>query len=644
MALDESRTLVQRAGRDIVREVVLWIVSLAIAFGVIGLFYRAYFTGPSDEAMDYGQIAYNLSKGRGFVTNNIVPLGLYFWKDVREAYDLEHGPLYPMFLALVLYRGTQDSTLALGSIIWFVLSLVLVYFVGKRLFSPSVGYWAAAILLLTDAALSTLAISGGPAAMAGFLLLAACYLLYRPSDVIVNPATGETEEVRQERRPQRSFWAGVLAGMAYLTQISLWVLVIPASIYLAFTNPERRGKHVAFFLLGFALISLPYWIRNIRLFGNPFFNLRVYEVGMATKPYPGYSLYRKYEENSRPPSPVSIFREHTQHVLGKWSRNLRNGVYSLMTFPHPVVMALAFAGLFIPMRVRALAMWRNMVWWTTVLLLLGSSFGVPGSNVLALHCFAASFVVLAVGSLQELLETLLGEDAQRAWRVALTGVVLVAMLPLAFALIFREPKPPRDELVAFTVLSQRLDRITSELKQRNPNAKLEMPLVGLCDVPWRAAWYTHHIWAWLPETPLVEVPVQIQQGRDKLIWTRQVPNLQSIRDVVKKVQPSLLIITPAVGGAPDGERLQGWATHYETSRQFVYRVQLALLTGDKSQATKLEQALRQNRVFPFSPIGFYPLPEWRDLTSSTSSTRQEPRTIKITNLEPPRWILFLLSP
>jgi len=633
MTLDEARTTAHRTGRDIVRQVVLWIVSLAMAFGVIGLFYRAYFTSPSDEAMDYGQIAYNLSKGRGFVTNNIVPLGLYFWKDVREAYDLEHGPLYPMFLALVLYRGTQDSTLALGSIIWFVLSLVLVYFVGKRLFSPSVGYWAAAILLLTDAALSTLAISGGPAAMAGFLLLAVCYLLYRPGEVTVDPVTGEMEEVWQERRPRRSFWAGVMAGMAYLTQISLWVLLIPASIYLAVTNPERRGKHVAFFLLGFALISLPYWIRNTRLFGNPFFNLRVYEVGMATKAYPGYSLYRKYEQNSRPPSPMSIFRENTQQVLGKWSRNLRNGVYSLMTFPHPVVMALAFAGLFIPMRLRALAMWRNLIWWTAILLLLGSSFGVPGSNALAMHCFAASFAVLAVGSLQELLEALLGEDAQRAWRVALTGVVLVAMLPLAFALIFREPKPPRDELVAFTVLSQRLDRLISEKKQRNPNAKIEMPLVGISDVPWRAAWYTHHIWAWLPETPLVEVPVQIGQGENRYTVNQQLPNMQAVRDVQQKAQPSYAIITPTLGGLPDRDRLQGWVGHYETARQFVF---LSYFVPNQKDMQTLAQGWKQRRLVPYDPDaplagGAYPIPK-----------PTPARTV--TGLEPPRWILFVHSP
>jgi len=630
MTLDEARTTAHRTGRDIVRQVVLWIVSLAMAFGVIGLFYRAYFTSPSDEAMDYGQIAYNLSKGRGFVTNNIVPLGLYFWKDVREAYDLEHGPLYPMFLALVLYRGTQDSTLALGSIIWFVLSLVLVYFVGKRLFSPSVGYWAAAILLLTDAALSTLAISGGPTAMAGFLLLAACYLLYRPSEVTVDPVTGEMEEVWQECRPRRSFWAGVMAGMAYLTQISLWVLLIPASIYLAVTNPERRGKHVAFFLLGFALISLPYWIRNTRLFGNPFFNLRVYEVGMATKPYPGYSLYRKYDENSRAPSPMSMFREHTQQILGKWSRNLRNGIYALLTFPHPVMMALAFAGLFIPMRLRALALWRNMIWWTAALLLLGSSFGVPGSNVPALQCFAASFALLAVGSLRDLLETLLGEDARRVWRVALTGVVLIVVLPLTLALVFREPKPQRDELIAFSVMAQRLDRIAAELKQRSPNRKVETPFVGISDVPWKAAWYTHHVWTWLPETPLVEVPIQIGQGEGGLTVNQQLPNMQAIGEVLRKVQPQFAILTPMVGSPPDGERLQGWASHYETARQLVFR---SYFTANDRERQALVQVWRQQRRVPYEPVigAMYPIP-------------QPTGARTVIGLEPPRWMLFVLSP
>jgi hypothetical protein len=301
-----------------------------------------------------------------------------------------------------------------------------------------------------------------------------------------------------------------------------------------------------------------------------------------------------------------------------------------MTFPHPVMMALVFAGLFIPMRLRALAMWRNLIWWTAILLLLGSSFGVPGSNALAMHCFAASFAVLAVGSLQELLEALLGEDAQRAWRVALTGVVLVAMLPLAFALIFREPKPPRDELVAFTVLSQRLNRITSELKQRNPNAKLEMPLVGLCDVPWRAAWYTHHIWAWLPETPLVEVPVQIGQGDNRYKVNQQLPNMQAVRDVLQKVEPFFVIITPAVGSPPDGERLQGWAAHYETARQVVFQSYFA---RNQQEMQRLAQGWKQRRRVPYDPVagGAYPIPQ-----ATPSRT--------VTGLEPPRWILFIYSP
>ncbi|MEJ5251459.1 MAG: glycosyltransferase family 39 protein [Armatimonadota bacterium] len=613
-----------------IRQIVIWVVSLAVVAAVVGMFYRTRYTGPLDEAMDYGQIAYNISKGRGFVTNNIVPLGLYFWKDVREAYDLEHGPLYPIFLAPIIgVRGAQDSTLVLGSLIWFVLSLLLVYFVGSRLFSQRVGYWAAGILLLSEGALTMMAISGTPTAMAGFLLLATCYLLYRPSSEQLDPDAGQVVEMWSPRRPRRSFAAGVLAGLAYLTQLSLWLLLIPATIYLAITNPERRAKHVALFLLGFAVISLPYWIRNTRLFGNPFFNLRVYEVGMATKPYPGYSLYRYYEEGKQPPSVTSLFLENAQQVLGKWSRNLRGGLGALLTFPNPVVMALAFAGLFVPMRLRALALWRNMIWWTAILVLLGCSFGVPGVNVYALMPFAVVFSVLALGALEDIVQRMF-EEPVRVWRVGLTGIVLILLVPLGLSFVFREPKAPREELIAFSIISQRLDRIISDLKARNPQGNLQTPLVGISDVPWRAAWYTHHVWVWLPETPLVQVPVQMRQGQVTFTINQPVPNMSAARDILQKVQPLFAIITPAVGGAPDGERLQGWAQHYQQAAQFVFQ---SYLVRDQKQAQQVAQAWKSRRRAPYDPVagGIYPIPQ------ATAGRI-------ITNFEPPRWILFIYTP
>jgi hypothetical protein len=628
MVADAPRSSAEVKVTNIVRTAVVWILSLVIVALVIGFFYRTRFVSPTDEAMDYGQIAYNLSKGRGFVTNNIVPLGLHFWKDVREAYDLEHGPAYPMYLALLLYRGTQDSTLALGSMIWFVLSLVLVYFVGSRLFSRRVGYWAAALLLLTEGALANLGISGMPAAMAGFLLLATCYLLYRPSRVTTDAETGQEMEVWEERHPRRSFWAGVLAGASYLTQLSLWLLVIPATIYLMVTNPERRGKNVAMFLLGFALLSLPYWIRNVRLFGNPFFNLRVYEVGMATKPYPGYSLYRRYEEGKRPPSVTTLFLENAQQVMGKWSRNLRNGIGWLLTFPHPVIMALAFTGLFIPMRRRALALWRNMVWWTAILVLAGCSFGVPGANALALYCFAIPFSILAMGTLEDLIQSLFGEDAPHVWRWALTGVVLIVSVPLMLSFVFREPKPEREELMAFAVISQRLDGIIGEAR-RNSQDKLQTPVIGISDVPWRAAWYTHHIWMWLPETPLVQVPAEMRLGNNKFTLNQPVPNMSAVRDVLQKVQPFFAIITPAVGAAPDGERLQGWVAHYNQARQFIFQ---SYFVEDQKQIQQLAQAWKSRRRAPYDPVrgGFYPVPGVR--------------AGMVSGLEPPSWILFIYAP
>lgn len=630
MVAEAPRSTTEGKATHAVRLVVIWILSLAVTALVIGLFYRARVTGPTDEAMDYGQIAYNMSKGRGFVTNNIVPMGLYFWKDVRKAYDLEHGPLYPFFLALLIgFRGTQDSTLILGTILWFVLSLILVYFVGSRLFSPRVGFWAAALLLFADTSLAALATSGLPATMAGFLLLAACYLLYRPSREEVDAETGQVMEVWADRRPRRSFWAGVVAGLAYLTQISLWLLLLPATVYLLVTNPERRGKHVALFLLGFALVSLPYWFRNARLFGNPFFNLRVYEVAMATRSFPGYSLYRSYEEGKRPPRVTTLFLENAQQIVGKWTRNMRNGIGSLLTFPHPVLMALAFVGLFIPMRRRSLALWRNMVWWTAALVLVGCSLGVPGANILALYCFTFVFGILAVGSLEDLILAL-SDNAARIWRWSVAGMTLVLLVPLVLSLVFREPKEQRDELVAFSVLSQRIDRVMSDLKQRGTEP-IPTPAVGISDVPWRAAWYTHHIWVWLPETPVIEVPVQLGQGQNRVTVNQPVANMSAARGVLQKVEPVFALLTPAVGGPPDGERLQGWVDHYNQATQFVFQ---SYFVNDQKQMQQLAQAWRSRRRAPYDPVvgGFYPVPE---VSSAARVVRR---------LAPPQWVLFIYSP
>lgn len=625
---DAPRSAAETRVIRVVRLMVIWIVSLAVIAAILGLFYRTRFTGPTDEAMDYGQIAYNLSKGRGFVTNNVVPLGLYFWKDAREAYDIEHGPAYPMYLALLLYRGTQDSTLALGSMIWFVLGLILIYFVGSRLFSRRVGYWAAALLLFAEGALAWIALSGLPAAMAGSLLLATCYLLYRPSREELDPQSGQVVEVWSERPLRRSFWAGVLGGASYLTQLSLWLLLIPATFYLMITNPERRARHVMLFLLGFALISLPYWIRNARLFGNPFFNLRVYEVGMATRPYPGYSLYRRYEEGKRPPRITALFAENAQQVMGKWSRNLRNGIGALLTFPHPAITALAFAGLFIPMRRRALALWRNLIWWTAILVLVGCSFGVPGVNVLAIYCFAIPFSVLAMGSLEDLAQELV-EDAQRAWRWGVVGVVLVLFVPLMLSFIFREPKSQREDLVAFKFIAQRIDRMIADAKRQARN-NIQTPVIGISDVPWRAAWYTHHIWVWLPETPLVQVPVQLQQGQNQYTVNRPVANMSAARDLLQKVQPQFALLTPAVNGGPDGERLQGWVDHYNLAAQFIFQ---SYFVREQKQAQQLAQAWKSRRRAPYDPVvgGVYPVPQ-------VSAARV------VQDLAPPRWILFYLAP
>src|SRR5438093_8163872 len=87
--------------------------------GVIVLFYTGtHFFGLRDrEAMDLGQLARNLARGRGYVTQNIRPLDVWYLslihrptcEEGRNAVpELWTPPLYPLVMA-TLFRGLQSQ-------------------------------------------------------------------------------------------------------------------------------------------------------------------------------------------------------------------------------------------------------------------------------------------------------------------------------------------------------------------------------------------------------------------------------------------------------------------------------------------------------------------------------------------------------
>lgn len=66
---------------------------------------------------------------------------------------------------------------------------------------------------------------------------------------------------------------------------------MPLAIVWGKSHNRWNKRTVIAFAIGFVLLALPWWIRNTRLFGNPFATSQWLEIAMNTAPFPGLSAY-----------------------------------------------------------------------------------------------------------------------------------------------------------------------------------------------------------------------------------------------------------------------------------------------------------------------------------------------------------------
>ena len=134
------------------------------------------------EAMDAAQVARQISEGKGFSTLFIRPLSIHLLQDQAKAHgkdpgkvldeprhpDLANAPLYPLLLAgwmkvagfqfniparteaSAALRYQPDVQIAYLNLALFVVLIIQVYALGRRLFDPMVAKVAAAILYGTE--------------------------------------------------------------------------------------------------------------------------------------------------------------------------------------------------------------------------------------------------------------------------------------------------------------------------------------------------------------------------------------------------------------------------------------------------------------------------------------------------------------
>jgi 4-amino-4-deoxy-L-arabinose transferase-like glycosyltransferase len=212
------------------------------------------------DAMEYAEIARHLADGQGFTTSLIYPAELEY--GVRHDHpSLVRPPVWPLLLAA-----------------------------GFALFGPQ-GAVAHALLgvvhLATLAAAMALAgtLAGRGAALAAGLAVASSPQIVSVSMLAgADPALGLwfTLVWLGVARRVSPLWVGACCALAFLTRYN-GVAVLGAVLCVLLVRGGREARRdVALCLLGFVAVSLPWWLRNAQVTGNPFFSL--YRWGVYFSP------------------------------------------------------------------------------------------------------------------------------------------------------------------------------------------------------------------------------------------------------------------------------------------------------------------------------------------------------------------------
>ena len=223
-----------------------WVLAIALAIGLIvrvAIFWQTPTLGTQivDER-HYATLASNVLAGNGIAWGPGQPTSI-------------RPPLYPAFLAGIW--GLVGIDLQAVRLVQFVLALLttaLVYQIGRRMFSPAVGRYAAAVTWLYPSLVffnfTILTETLYVFLLTGFLLLAVMLVT--------------------EPRAATALGCGLALGLACLTRSALWPLPLvlcPLLVALLRGPLKVRLALAAAVFVGYGLAVGPWAVRNTRLQG-----------------------------------------------------------------------------------------------------------------------------------------------------------------------------------------------------------------------------------------------------------------------------------------------------------------------------------------------------------------------------------------
>jgi 4-amino-4-deoxy-L-arabinose transferase-like glycosyltransferase len=259
---------------------------------LILLYTGTQFYGLRDPvAMDAGQLARNLWRGRGYATQNIRPLEIWYLSSIGHRPidpnmnlqpELWTPPMYPMVLAAVFHVLPPDFTVVNGAWtleadrvvmltgwLFYLAGMFLMYALAREMFDHRVATMSAFLYLFCNPLMES-AIAGLPWGLMSVFFLLAAYAVFK------------AEKWQAEGR-SASWVYGALAvsagavALGTLTQYAFVSVLVPLLIYVAVSFPKNWRAKCGLCVAVFLAMMTPWMVRNWKasetLFGLSRFQL-----------------------------------------------------------------------------------------------------------------------------------------------------------------------------------------------------------------------------------------------------------------------------------------------------------------------------------------------------------------------------------
>ncbi|MFN7140580.1 MAG: ArnT family glycosyltransferase, partial [Limisphaerales bacterium] len=444
------------------------------------------------EAMDSAQVARNIADGNGFTTDYIRPLSLYLvgkhhddGRALTGAHpDLANGPTYPLLLAGYLklapveyeitpanYTGTYrpEIWIALLNQLLFFISVLLVYFIGKRLFDARVGWLAAILVALTDL-FWQFSVSGLSTMLCLAMFLGIVRLLIRLHEL------GTADFPKNKCLLVTSLFIGLLLGLLCLTRYSFGWLLLPVLFFIGLSLRQAQVRSCLVVLIVFAVTISPWLVRNYQISGTAL-GTAGYAVYHQTSAFPGDTIERSI-------NPERQFGNFEIRDVGrKIAVNAREAFSNLPLLGGSWLTAFFLVGLLIPFQRNLLSITRIFLLASLLVLLFVQAAGathttptmpqVSAGNLLVL--IAPLIFIFGTGLFFILVDRLeLFEFGLRS--AVVTTFTVIISLPLIFEIL-----PPRKYPSAFPPYHPPLVQHISNHFKTNE--------LIMSDIPEAVAWY-----------------------------------------------------------------------------------------------------------------------------------------------------------